>query len=345
MLKKQIAFLSIYFISSSMALAYTPSIESLFRNGNNGEIAGNTVVADFIVKKKKSVISELSVEEGSVESEEVSKIIDDTLATRFLIYNENEKYPKLIQADYKGGSVSSNLMERYSTHPYYDLNKIIPVKENIEARVFYSLMSSLLNNDGSLLMTLLTELDPEIKTNKMLVNKDQLSIIKSYKEYLLEAKAAKIAKDETLLVMENPLKPEDLEKKAEVKKIMRSPFLMDSDTVVRTRDGKQFFWDINKDNIQARFDTNHYLKELKFITALGNIEILCGKFIKFRSDLIFPEYIIFKDLAGNEFEITMKKLRLIKDSPENHSKRLKKYDGFIEDNKISEPVVKPSFLL
>ena len=33
-------------------------------------------------------------------------------------------------------------------------------------------------------MTLLTELDPEIKTNKMLVNKDQLSIIKSYKEYL-----------------------------------------------------------------------------------------------------------------------------------------------------------------
>jgi hypothetical protein len=320
--------LSIFILAlSTNIFAYTPTLDSLLRNGNNSEIGNNSVVANLYIKE---------IKEGVIDKELINNSV-----VKFVVFNENEDRPKLLQVDYAGGKVSSNLVIDYKVRDFSRLSKIANNNEKIETQVFYSLMSSLLNNNSRHFLELFTKNNIEVKRNVELLNTDKVSLLGKYRNYLKTLKES----DDIPVDLENPLKPTELEDKEKVAEILKQSFLKKDILVKRIKEHNEFYWVVESENLYLKFDKDHRLKMLRLITDMGNIEVICGRFVILGSQLEFPEFIWFKGLSGRKFEITVRSLKFFKDSKENHNKRLKKYNKLKEENNISENENKPSFLL
>lgn len=311
-------------------LAYVPSVESLFRNGNNEEIGNNTVVANFEVNRK-------------LKEETASVIKDQPLksAYKILIGNENEDRPRFIQLDYRDGILSDETLNKVNYRNTFSLKGLSLNSEQDEVKLFYSIMGSLLTNNSSLMMEFLDEINSKIKRNKSLINQEQLSLLNSYRYYLKEKKEDENS-DEN-----NPLKPTAEEQRKKVKELLNRGFLVESPFVKRVFENNKFYWDVTNDKIMARFDSEtHQLKRLAIATVKGKIEIDCHNYILFGGGLEFPETIYFKDYSGQLFEVKMKKIISFKDNTSSFNKRLSDYEKEARqsDNKV-QALIKPPFIL
>jgi hypothetical protein len=324
-MKKLLAIITL--IISTNIIAYTPTLDSLLRNGNNPEIGNSSVVANLYIKELK---------EGVADQELVTNSV-----VKFVIFNENEERPKLIQVDYAGGKVSSNLVIDYKLRDFSRLSSITKNSEEIETQVFYSLMSSLLNNNSNHFLELFNSNSINVKSNIELLNEDKVKLLGQYRNYLKIIKES----EEPPVDLENPLKPTDVEAKEKVAEVLSQSFLKKDILVKRVKEHNEFYWIVENDNLYIKFDKDHRLKTMKLITDMGNIEVICGRFVILGSQLEFPEFIWLKDLSGKKYEITARSLKLFSDSKENHHKRLKRYKKLREENNISESIIKPNFLL
>lgn len=323
-------FITLAIISIS-AFGYTPTVESLFRNGNNVEVGTNTLAASmYITRLLREDESELT--EGPPRK----------TAYKFVIGNENEDRPRLVQLDYRNGVISNETMNRIHVKNLFSLKKLGLSNEQEESKVFYSLISSLLLNKSDMMMNFLTEIEPSLKKNKELIDKDHLSLLNNYRWYL-----KKKNEDENSEELVNPLKPENEEKMELVKKTLERSLLLKSPSVKRVLERDEFFWDIQTDKIFARFENKtHQLKKLTITTMKGKIEIDLHHYVIFGGGIEFPEIIYFKDLAGQTFEIKMSKISHFKDNANNFDNRIKRYEKALSNtaNNIEE-IVKPPFVM
>tara|TARA_Y100000385_G_C13033560_1_gene611899 strand:+ start:486 stop:1478 length:993 start_codon:yes stop_codon:yes gene_type:complete len=325
--------LTAFILFSFSAHAYIPTIESLLRNGGNQDIGNNTAVGILNIERM------INAQETELENTPRKN------ALKLLIGNEDADRPSFIQLDYRDGIVSDSTMNKIHYRGNLSLEKL-GLKEgtNIEAAIFYSLLSSLLSNNSKMFMEFFSIVDPSIKKNIDLVNKDQQSLLQQYKYYLSKvASVDEQAKEE----LQNPLKPDSEEGKLNVKEALRSTFLINDGLVKRVREKNKFYWDLVSPFVYARFDgENHKLKKVVLTTEQGKIEIDCYNYILFNGKLEFPEIIYFKDLSGQMYEIKMSKMYSIKDAPGAFNKRLRNYEKTLNKNpeKNSE-IIKPSFML
>lgn len=325
--------LTLFILFSFSAHAYIPTIESLLRNGGNQDIGNNTAVGILNIERM------INAEDNELNN------IPRRNALKILIGNEDADRPSFIQLDYRDAIVSDSTMNKIHYRKNLSLDKLgLKETNSIEAAVFYSLISSLLSNNSKMFMEFFSMIDPSIKRNKELVNKDQLSILQQYKYYL----AKKANEDEQVKEEnKNPLKPETEEGKLKVKEALRSTYLVNDGLVKRVREKNKFYWDLISPFVYARFDgENHKLKRVVLTTEQGKIEIDCYNYILFNGKLEFPEIIYFKDLSGQMYEIKMSKMYSIKDAPGAFTKRLRNYEKTLNSNpeKNSE-IIKPNFLL
>ena len=320
------------FIFTSNSFAYIPSVESLFRNGNNIDIGNNTVTASFYVKRMNK--------EGE------SELVDGPpikTAFKFVIGNENEEKPKLVQLDFRNGVISNETMNRVHFKPNFSLKNLAINEEQDETKIFYSIISSLVLNNSKMMMSYLRDIEPSIQQNKELIDTEQLNLLNSYRTYLKEKNTAEEDSEEIV----NPLKPETDERKEYVKSAMSRSMLNETPSLKRVFKEGKFFWEINSENIYARFtNSNHQLKKLVIKTPRGKIEVDLHHYILFGSGLEFPEIIYFKDLSGQMFEIKMTKMSQFKDNSASFFKRIKRYEKIIKESQNNiEEVIKPPFIL
>lgn len=327
-IKKIISILTLVFTTS--AFSYSPTLESLFRNGNNIEVGNNTVVANISVIE---IDSELNIPINPVEE------LANKQAFKLLINNEREDYPILTQVNYKGGVISNNSLINFREKSYKNLSGFVPNNENVDAQFFYSTLAMLLNNKSSMLLSVLKKYSAKIKTNIELINKEKTSLLINYKNYLTQIK------DDETLELENPLKPDGDDKIAKVSEIKKQSFLEKDPVVKKEKIADDFFWVVKEENIFLKFDEFHRVREIKVKTNMGEIEMIFGKFVIHGAQFEFPEFIWFKDTSGRKYEIKATKLSIFADNIDMQRKRLKRYQKYADENKIIEPQIKPDFIL
>lgn len=330
-----------FFFTLSFANAGTPTLESLLRNANNPDIEGRTVNAKLRISKTGSEIDtkDLNFLNQTEESEE--KKITDDMTVRFIINNENEKYPRLTQIDYLGNTFSDSVMMSMKTRSFYNLKSLTPVEEKIEARLFYSTLSMLFNNNNTLFLDLLRYLGVKFKTNKELVNKEKIALLKEYTKYLQALKEKKSEDEQPL----NPLKPEDLELRKNYAKIMKSPLIKEDGIVRRVKITDDFFYIVDLNNIYMKFDSDHKMKELKLKTQSGDISYSFGRYITSSGKSIFPETIYYKGLSGIDYEVKLERMWQKSDTSSERYKRLDYFKRALDKNKEIQPIIKPAFIL
>jgi hypothetical protein len=319
------------FIFTNDVFAYIPTVESLFRNGNNVDIGTNTVAATFYITRLRKEDESESPERDSSKT-----------AFKLVIGNENEERPRLVQLDFRNGLVSDETMNRIHLKSNFAIPNLGLNSEQDEAKIFYSIISSLVLNKSKMIMEYLTAIDPSLRKNKQLIDKEQLGLLNSYRRYL-----KKKNNEENSEELKNPLKPELEEQKEYVKKTMSRSMLNETSTLKRVLKNGKFYLELNSEKIYANFSNkNHQLKKLVINTPKGKIELDFHHYILFGGGLEFPEIIYFKDLTGQTYEIKMTKMSQFKDNTANFYKRIKRYEKTIEasQNNIEE-VIKPPFIL
>lgn len=327
--------ITVFLLFSIKAYAYIPTVESLLRNPGNQDVGNNTVVGVLNIERI------VKAEESELDT------IPRKNAIKILVGNEDIERPSFIQLDYRDAIVSDSTMNKIFYKRNFSLEKL-GLKEmiHVEASAFYSLMTSLLSNNSSLFMDLFLSLDPGVKANKDLLNKEQQALLHKYKSYLAKI-TEKTTDEENKETISNPLKPETDEDKLKIKEILRSTYLINDGQMKRIREKNSFYWDFVSPFVFARFDgETHKLKRMTLTTEQGKIEIDCYNYILFNGKLEFPEIIYYKDLSGQMFEIKMSKMYSIKDKPGAFIKRLNNYGKILNNNsERNSEISKPSFLL
>lgn len=320
--------LSFIALATLNAFAYQPTIESLFRNGSNGAIGKNTVAGTFILKRK--------VKED--EDDETLKTLPSVFTYKLLFANDTEK-AKLAQVSYVGDVASGNTISdvRFFPNTGYTSMRLGP--EDSEKKFFYALMSSLLNNDGALMIKFLNDLGVDAKVNTERADKEQLYYLGKYVQYLKK-------EDEERATIENPLTPSDVDEKEKLKEVFKRPFLTASPFVKRTKEGSEFFWVAESEKFMAKFSHDeHKLLEMIIRTDKGEIGVKCFNYILYGKDMQFPELVILKDLAGNEYMLNMKKISNFAEPYGDFTDRLGDYKKALNKSNSSNSQIKPSFTL
>lgn len=323
-------FLFITLFSITQLYAYTPTVESLFRNGNNIDIGSNTIIANLKIRKK-------SKPADSLETNSMMSVGFPEQLVKFYISNENEKEPKLVQVNFSGTHVKDEEITSVIYRPNYELGKMGFHDENILGKMFYSIMSSVLNNDGKMLVLFLQEQGVPVKLNADLINREKLHLLKRYSEYLKLSET-----DENL---KNPLKSDDSEKQAEIDNLMRSPFYHPSPFVTKVRDGDEFNWLIKSSNFEAKVsDETRQIKYIKFNSSYGELKFLFDSYLISGSNFEVPKRITVFDGNRDVFEVEITRIQVVDDKNGSYERRFKEFLESKNRNNLQRPV-KPSFLL
>jgi len=310
------------------SFAYKPTVESLFRNGSNGEIGQNTVVANFLLKRKVT---------EAQSSDETLKSLPNEFSYK-LIFGNEKKRPKMVQVNYAGPTISSSKMIDVSYYPAVSFSGLRLKNEDVEKKFFYSLMLSLVNNQGYLMVELLKDIGVGVQSNRERIDKEQLYYLGQYMNYLKT--------DTEEENKENPLAPENPEAQEKLKEIFKRPFLTPSSLVKRVKEGNEFFWEIRTDKIFARFShDDHKLLEVELKTENGIINAKCFNYILYGKEMQFPEMVLLKDLNGDEYILNMKKVTNFTDQADNFIKRITEYKKSLQENETEKPILRLSFTL
>lgn len=319
----------LFLVYSTSILAYSPSLESLFRNANNMDVGNNTVMASLI-------ITELDPNTNTPLEKEDN--IPNKYAIKYVIFNEREDRPTITQVKYKDSTFNYDVLADVEEKSFKRLSSLVRNNEAVDAKSYYSVMAMLLNNDGSFLIDFLKSYNSKVKANSEIINTRKVKLLGEYKYYLQASK-----KDETSN-LENPLRPENDEKRARAQEIMKEPFLKADDLVRRVKKNDKFVWSVQEENVKAHFDENHYIKDLTIKTPMGQLQYVFGRFVQFR-EFEFPEFVWFTDLTGRKFEIRASSIKVFKDNSQYFQNRFKKYVDAKEKNNFTNALVLPSFIL
>lgn len=332
---RQIAFFLAF--AAANAFAYTPTVESLFRNGSNGDIGQNTVSATFVLQKKETAPNEKSPEEAE-ENPSLIKKAPSVFTYKILFSNFAEK-SSMVQVVYEGAVASAKSMSEAAYYPRVDFASLRLGKEQEEKKFFYALMASLLNNDGSLMVSFLNDIGAPVKFNTDRADREQLYYLDKYVKYL------KLEDDERE-EKENPLEPKDPETAQKIQEVFKRPFLTASPYVKRVKEGDDFYWIVETEQAMAKFShDDHKLLEMKVKTDNGTMSAKCFNYILFGQDMQFPELLVVKDLAGTEHLLTMRKISAFSDTSERFIERVGDFKKSLNEEQKREFESKPSLTL
>lgn len=320
----------LFFLVSQTSMAYIPSLDALLRNGSNPEVGRNTIAANFVITEIDAVTNRPQVDETGLMNK---------YAVKYVIFNDKEKYPRITQVNYKGGIAAKENLVNFFEKYFYSLKKLFSHDENKDAEFFYATLAMLLNNKSNLLLESIDKLGEEVQRNRDLVNKDKLTLLRNYKFYLDKLKEG------TNESLENPLRPKNEEERMKVQKLSKQGFLNRDERVKRVKLGEQFYWIVETEKYYLRFDYNHRIREMRVNYGASKLEFVFGKFVSFRSNLEFPEFIWLTDSQNKKYEIRATSLKMFPDNRDQHRKRHKMYRESAQKNQIVDDQIRPGFLL
>lgn len=301
------------------AWGYTPTLESLMRNGANPDLDGQTVLAEFSLERIEKELND-DGDGQSHDQHSQGMIVNEYQPHYFkMLFSNEQSRPRFVQVRYEGLSASDARMKSVDYIPGMGFSTMKFKAEEIEKKFFYSLMLSLVNNQSYMMVSLLKEMGIENVANREKVNEQQRYYLQSYINFLKRGDG----EDPELA---NPLKPADTELAEKVDQVMKMPFLRPSKDMQRVKVGKKFFWQFEKEGLRAVYShDNHRLLSLELKTEWGKLAVECDRYILFGKGMEFPEEIRLTDLSGAKYRVKMSKLTNFTDKGDNFMARIKRY--------------------
>jgi hypothetical protein len=314
-------------------IAAKPSIEGLFRNGDNAELIGETAVLSLEIESLKSNLIPTNIPEGEQESEagiSTDGESEEPLATnvtsgaeeftaeeehRFIKLHFRQTANgsvKLMQAEYTGAEMKRSQLVQIKT--YHNFGRQLDKEERDQTKLFYSLMMMFALNDSRPISALLKKHNLDFLENREIMNEEKVQLYKRYKEYLTSIKEDKNLKEELI----SPLTPEEEEEKVLTQEILKMAMYRSSDRIKLVKHDGDFFWQLSLERSSAMFQNqSHRLQMLH--TQLGER----------RHTIYCDEYVLY-----NGVHALPKEIRVELDDGSAHRVKIIRYSNF-EDRKKS----------
>lgn len=315
---KNCLFVLLFALLSTHLFA-APTIEGLFRNGNNPDLSADLVVATFSVEELPN---------------EVSKELLPVRYVKVFMSRSNTAIVAL-QADYS----DNRFAEPTTQKSYFRTQLSDDVKEAkfVERPLFYSVLSTLLLNDSRPMNHFLKTYASGFKTNREAMSPDKLELLQKYKEYLIAiSEEGGSVKDALKATKEG-----NAEERAKAMDVITGGIYEKNDRVHLAREGGQFFWMTDLGAFKAWFtNEEHRLKKIQLNMENGkNVELECGEYVLLNGTHEVPKTITMRDSLNSLYKISFLTLTHVADKS-GMSARAAKYEALVKNNKNKAPALK-----
>lgn len=321
-------FLVLLLVLTQSALAYVPTVESLFRNGSNPDISGNVAIVNLKVTKVDP--------SGIVQDEKNS----NSEFYRIYYTKTSDDVLKLNQFKFPDQSFNEDDFVHRAYYSNFNAFTLANQRSAVEKSLFYGIMQSLVLQDGQFLVNYLKSLGLPVKLNKELINREKINLLAQYKQYLITINQDKEARK----TLENPLRPNDAEKREQVEKVMNESMYVDTHQVVLSKESGDMSWKINVGGLDASVSYDkRYLQRLNFKGESGDIEFIFKDYGLVNASHVLPKFILIRDFNGDNYQVEVLNLRYSSFSDAAFVKKLKEWDQKSKARNVE--VLRPSFLL
>jgi hypothetical protein len=329
-----IKVLVLFFLAANVE-AYVPTVESLFRHGSNPDVSANGVSLTLVVKKMAA-------------GEKVSGTTQDAVLLKEqrtedfykIFFTKSGDALKVAQTRYSSANFSENSLLHKTYYPNFSAYTFKPGTEAIEKGVFFSLLQSIIFNNGSHMVSYLKSQGVPVKLNNEIINREKVEFLADYKRYLVV-----ISKDRNARKTEvNPLQPEDPVARERSQAIMGESMYSDTKQVSLTKDEGQIAWMVNAGPFEAAVSYKERdVQRVRFKSEAGDFEVICKDYWLANGTHAFPRYILIKTLNGEKYQVEVTNLRHYVENEEDLIRRLRNWDQILKGKESTEP--RPEFLL
>lgn len=318
----------LFFLVSFSAMAYVPTVESLFRHGSNPEVTSNAVAFNMIVKR--------------VQGKEASPLKSDREMDYYKIYLAKNGHDslKVSQARYKNDGFTDSGLEHKSYYSNISPYTFKPGPDQLEKGLFFALIHSVAMNNGSHVVNYLKTLDVPVKLNNEIINREKIAYLTNYKQYLASINKDREARKNAV----NPLRPEDASSRDKVDSVMNESMYTDTNQVRLWREEGEMSWVVSAGNFESVHSFHHRdVQKFKYKSAAGDFEVICKEYWLANGTHSFPRYMFVKTLSGDMFQIEFTNLRHYSEKEADLVKRLGNWDKILKGKASNDP--RPEFLL
>lgn len=322
------ALLSLFFVTS--ALAYVPTVESLFRFGGNPDVTTNAAVVSFVVRK---------IDEGTSSGEGLVQRRSEEYY-RLYLTKEGIDTLKIAQAKYGDASFSDNALVHRIYFPNFTPHTLKPSLDQMEKGLFLSLVHSMVFNNGSQLVTYLKGLSVPVSHNADLINREKIEYLASYKRYLKNIAQNRNARKNE----ENPLRPDDPAARERVQKVMDESMYVDTGHVKLGRDEGRVAWLVSAGAFESvhAYDTRA-VQKYRYKSPAGEYLVVAKDYWMPNGTHLLPRHLFIRDFKGENYQVEFIDLKHFVEKDEDFGKRIQRWDQILRGKEDLVP--RPEFLL
>lgn len=310
------------------ALAFVPTVESLFRNGSNPDITGNVAIINLKITKM-----------------DASGMLEDTSNSpsefyRIYYTKLNDEVVKLNQFKFADESFNEKELIHQAYYPNFNAFSFANQPSAVEKSLFYGVLNSLVLQDGEFLVKYLKSVGLPLKLNKEIINREKIQYLAQYKQYMMAINQDKEARK----TLENPLRPEDAAKREKIDSIMNESMYIDTHQVKLSKDGGEMSWRVNVEGFDASVSYNkRHLQKITYKGATGDLEFLFKDYGLANANHVLPKQILVRDSKGENYQIDVINLRYSTFTESAYLKKLKEWDKAVKEQEVE--IVRPGFML
>jgi hypothetical protein len=314
-------------IFSKSVLAYVPSVESIFRHGNNPEVTTNALMLAAKISAVNPFLEKNEQQQG--ESMWVKWVYNITPQGKL----------KLTQLIYRSAAMTeASLIDKTFISELTPQIFAGDSPEKIERGLLLSLFNSMLINDGSFMVEFLKNRGEPVKLNAEIINQEKRSILSRYKAWLIKKKGGRIERSE-----ESPLLPLNAVEKEKVESILSSPMYEQSPYISLSRYQGSPAWHVKTENFEGWVsDETRFIRHLGLKSGAFETEIQCRDHILFNGTHSLPRQILIKSQQDIYWQIDIITLKHFSETTTDLLARLRQYDQILQQNRVQ--ITRPAFL-
>lgn len=324
--------LALFFFVSTSVQAYVPTVESLFRHGSNPDVTANGLAITMVVKR-------VQPGEKPAGSSSDSLLKDEKAEDYYKIFfTKSGETLKVAQTRYNSNAFTEASLQHKIYYPNFSPFTI--KLEQAEKGVFFSLLNSLMLNNGAHIVNYLKSAGVPVKLNNEIINREKVEFLADYKRYLVA-----ISKDRNAKKTEvNPMRPDDASARARAEEIMNEPMYVDTKQVKLAKDGGHVAWVVNAGAFEAVVSYKERdVQKVKFKSTAGEFEIICKDYWLANGTHSLPRYMLIKTSGGQNYQVEITNLRHYVEKEDDLVKRLRNWDQALKGRESTE--ARPEFLL
>ncbi len=337
--KTSLVFLiSFFFIFEAKVFCATPTMEGLFRNGDNKEVASGFTVLKFYVNE---VVDEEKLKTTIVtaESGELDKAVKSEQSKpryfKCVFSLERDNKVQFLQVEYTSPEMQPETLVGVKYIP--DLIKDLDSVEKPSRQLFYAFLNMFVLNDSRAISNQMEKYDSGFQKNKLAMNSDKKGLLLRQKEYLAAIKGDAKAKES----LKSPLEGSSEDEKTKLTEINNQEMYQKSDKIKLERVGRKFMWNLKLDNVSGYFgNIDHRLQNITIKKYDAEFRLSCGNYVLLDGIHNFPEMLRIQDFDGGSYEVYMTYLSYFANSGSSVGTRYKEYlDQLAKIKKSTKDVV------